>query len=250
MSLTVKLKENDEIVTLNAATPLEIIQDLTTELDNGSVSYYRTENDYKGTVEPLAPYYVTVISQEGGGLLVDYFDFVGIDSRAIVSRGENNNSLYKHSVNLTEPTKLLEGVLIDGFGVAQPEEYANRKTLLQVVTRLLAVTALRGSALFTLTNDARVRQVLSEVKSPEFKWGSQATLSECLMQIAQVVDALPRLIRDSDNNFTIVTFDFINDYSNEVSVIMDGYSNTFGENTEENQYNTALGAVVENVREK
>ena len=180
----------------------------------------------------------------------------------------NSKGIYLHQVALTEPSKLLQGVMIDGLGVTQPEAYDNRKSLLDVVNRLLAVysfddqnseltedetagdeaVAFAGQK-FTLTKSLNVLNALSTVKSPEFKWNTQTSLWECLLQIGAVIDAMPRLIADIYGKYTIVTFNFVNAFVGKVDSIDDSLTNAIGENIDEIQYNTALCSVVENLRE-
>ncbi|MDE7455002.1 MAG: hypothetical protein K2M64_04155 [Clostridia bacterium] len=160
-----------------------------------------------------------------------------------------NGGIYKHQVSLIEPSKLLQGVTIDGFGVSQPEEYKKRQSLEDVLLRLFQVAILDAPKRFSLTQDSTVRRVLSTVKSPEFKWNTQTTLWECLVQIGAVIDAMPRLVSDDKGNFTVVTFDFINACDTIVDNLDDELTNALGLNVEESQYNTALSAIVENLRE-
>lgn len=334
--INVKLKESNREVDLSAIaqSPIEIDQQLDMSLDSGTLSYLVAEPDDKGLNEALAGYSITANNVT--------FDFVGVDSRAMVCRDDvlyytdetitvnqsamltsstegcfykhsaqgtilvsggsvkeivsvtgsmqntfpnahydgkqivwnvlwtntsnygndfpydvtityvleraHNQSIYSHQVALTEPSKLLQGVMIDGFGVSQPEDYASRKTLYDVVNRLLAVTPFDGQR-FTLTKDVTVEKALKAVKSPEFKWNTQTTLWECLLQVGAVIDAMPRLVADSDDNYTVITFDFVNASVGEVNWIDDGLTNALGENVNESQYNTALSAIVENLRE-
>ena len=143
--------------------------------------------------------------------------------------------------------------MIDGFGVSQPENYDDRQTLKAVVDRLLAVTpfddAQSEMPTFTLTNDETVLNALSSVKSPQFKWNTQTSLWECLVQVGAVIDAMPMLVKGTDGNYTVVTFEFVNAYEHEVKSIDDGLTNAFGDSVDERLYNSALSSIVENLRE-
>lgn len=240
--ITVTLKESTQTVDLSTRTtsPISIDNKLDTSLDSGTLNYLKTEQDGKGLSEPLAGYTVGI-----GGKT---FEFIGMDSRALLRKNVSGQNIYKHQVSLTEPSKLLQGVLIDGFGVSQPEDYEKRQTLLEVADRLLATTPFDGQT-FVLTNDDAVKAAMSAVKSPEFKWNTQTTLWECLLQIGAVIDAMPRLVSDSNGNYTVVTFEFVNTYGNAVENISDQWTNADGQNVEENQYNTTLRSLVENLRE-
>lgn len=323
--INVNLKESNRTVDFSFITkaPIVIENQLDTSLDSGTLNYLIDESDNKGLNEPLAGYSINIGDKQ--------FDFVGMDSRALLCKnvtrttvisvspietveekplgyrhtasgtvevsGENvvilsvsgnimrtypiakysngeitwsvtwtsrlgtssnyvativytssNGSIYSHQVALTEPSKLLQGVMIDGFGVTQPEDYGSRKSLLEVVNRLLAVTPF-DCLRFILTNDSNVTSALKSVVSPEFKWNTQTTLWECLLQVGAVIDAIPRLAAYGSGNYIVVTFDFVNAYVDEVDSLDDGATNALGENVDEIQYNTALSSVVENLRE-
>ena len=323
-------------------TTIEIDEQLDTSLDSGTIKYLSKEADAKGLNAALAGYQIITdfFKKDDGSVDRLTFDFVGMDSRALVGRPyvrktvggsaqissirvgtvyrhhaegtiaitdanviivkvsstiseanpinaqydngkitwevtwasksryslplgvqieyegvSTNSGIYSHQVSLTEPSKLLQGVMIDGFAVTQPEEYEKRDTLFSVINRLLAVTPFdyvnESTPMFhpnISTTEANVLSALS-VKSPEFKWNTQTTLWECLLQVGAVIDAIPRLVPDSKGNYTVITFDFVNAYNNYVDAIDDGETNAVGESMDESLYNTALSAVVENLRE-
>ena len=124
----------------------------------------------------------------------------------------------------------------------------NEKTLEDVVERLLSVSPF-DSPKYSLTEQSDVRPTLNSVIAPEFKWNTQTTLWECLLQIGAVIDAVPRLVMDKDGKYTVVTFDFVNAFGNKADNISDQWTNADGQNINEGLYNTALSAVVENLRE-
>lgn len=249
--MAVKITMNG--VAISAVAPLEITQELTTELDNATLKYLKTENA-SDTAEPLSHYRVEIDSLRG---TPEVLDFVGLDSRALLRNEGNNDGLYKHDVALTEPSKLLQGLLIDGAGVAQPEALEDRKSLFEVVDRLLKITPLYDypasgvvNEEFVLTDDPDVVKALEDRISPEFKWNTQTTLWECLVQIGAIIDTVPRLVADANGRLKVVTFDFVNAYDNEIAEVIDGYTNVNGDSVDENQYNTALSSIVENVKEE
>lgn len=246
MSITVTLKTTEKSEQLNALAPIEGTRQIGKELDSGNVQFLRTEKDADGMVEALAQYKIDF----DGSFALDY---VGIDSRALLRRNTAEESIYKHGINLTEPTKLLSGALLDGYGIAQPEELEQRESLLEATQRLLDTYSFdysRSGKRFTLTSDTDVTSVLAGAKAPEFRWSTQSTLWECLVALGAVVDALPKLIADSDGDYTVVTFYFINLYDNELAQTDDALTDAIGETVEENEYNRAMGSVVENVREQ
>lgn len=253
MSITARLLKNEGgSDVLEAKSPIELVFQLGAEMDSGTVRYLKTEKEAKGVVAPLAHYNVSVVSPDPNVPFEIYW-FVGTDSRALVRTEENGQALYSHEVALVEPSKVLEGVLIDGLGVTQPEAVADRDSLYDVVVRLFSTTpfdyAQETGNYFTLTSNNEVLTALKSVKSPEFKWNTQTTLWECLVQIGAVIDAIPRLV-NAANKYIIVTFDFINAYENEVEAIDDATENAVGESVEESQYNSRLRSIVENLLEE
>lgn len=237
-------------------SPIELEEQLDLSLDSGIVKYLLWQGEYiygSSRVQGLNPQLAQcAIDVDNSGGEKVRFDFVGIDSRALVKKTVNA-SLYSHHIALTEASKLLQGVLIDGLGVTQPEELDTRKTLLDVVNRLLNTNPFDYSRTtnkqFALTDDTNVVAALTAVKSPEFKWNTQTTIWECLSQVGAVIDAMPRLVADATGNYTVVTFEFVNAFGNEVLSVDDAVTNAIGENVDESQYNTALSAIVENLRE-
>ncbi|MCM1290189.1 MAG: hypothetical protein NC132_05545 [Corallococcus sp.] len=238
-------------LTSRLVTPLQITEQLDVTLDSGEMNYLIAEEDTDGLREPLAIYELSVNE--------NFADlqrrFVGIDSRALLRKGTLGSGIYSHKVSLVEAAKLLQGVLIDGVAVTQPEDESQRKTLYDVVVRALRIAqfdnAQQAEGAFSLHWSAPIN-VLQSTKSPQFKWNTQTTLWECLEQVGAVMDAIPTLeihYNDADQLDMSVSFEFVNATGNEAASIVDEYANVIGENVDESQYNTALGSVVENLRE-
>lgn len=228
----VVFRHNGTVVS-TAIVPVSYARRLSEEFDNGTVTYYSTSGGMNAPIDK----YEIIVSQKT-------YDFIGTEEVAKVKNG-----LYKHVVYLTEPTKLLEGVLIDGFAVSQPKAENLRKTLYDVVTRLLAVTPFDES-IYTLTTQAAIVGVLQATISPEFRFNTQTTLFECLMEVGAVINAFPRLTKDGNGEFTVVTFDFINEYGQAVTASPFTDVSAYGENVDEEQYHSKLAAVVENLIEE
>ena len=230
--ITATLKHNG--VTLAVISPVRWAERLSEEFDSGTVTYYSTQS----TVNPPLDGYELIVGTRT-------LDFIGTEEVAKVKNG-----LYKHTVYLTEPTKLLEGTLIDGFAVTQPETNENRKTLYDVIERLLAVNPFDGS-IYTITTEQSVVNALLGAISPQFRWNTQTTLYECLMEVGAVINAIPRLLKDSAGEFTVVSFDFINAYKQAAtSPFTTDNVNAYGESVDEAQFNSRLAAVVENLIEE
>ena len=151
--------------------------------------------------------------------VVPFFLFDDVEKRA--------NGYYRHALELLEPTRWLMGITIDGLKVTQPiDESKTKKTLLDVTNRVLRcfntfrwseihISSGLGMPLFRL--DSETETLLNGVISHEFEWQAQTLLFEVLQDIADVVDAIPRLTAESENatEFIFIHFDKINDIAGE-----------------------------------
>ena len=236
---------------LHGIVPLDLQWRLNEQLDGGTANYIKTEGKALGANTPLDKYSVTIDNET--------FEFVGMDSFAVWKRKSvaqtdesGNVSFYtaeirKHQIALTEPTKLLQGVMIDGFQVTQPNPPT--KTLKDVVTRVLKYSPFDGQR-FYLTTDTTIVGVLAATISPEFRWNTQTTLFEVLQDIGAVINAIPRLVSGANGDFTVVTYDFVDDYGTAVTDLSDGFTTDTGNSVDGDQYNSELTAVVENLTEE
>lgn len=247
--MDITIKRGNEI--LHGIVPLDLQWRLNEQLDGGTANYLKTQNKDIGVNTPLDKYSVTIDNET--------FEFVGMDSYAVWKRKSveqtdesGNVSFYtaeirKHQIALTEPTKLLQGVVIDGFQVTQPNPPT--KTLKDVVTRVLKYSPFDGQR-FYLTTDTTVVSVLAATISPEFRWNTQTTLFEVLQDIGAVINAIPRLVSGANGEFTVVTYDFVDDYGTAVTDLADGFTTDTGNSVDGDQYNSELTAVVENLTEE
>lgn len=243
---------------LQALAPLQITERLSAELDSGTFSFMEIGDD-----EPKQFALYKITAQDEGTTDKADFPFYGIYQRALMSRTNSNDPLYKYTVQLTEPSKLLEGILIDGAGVSQPEDTAQRQSLYDVVTDLLVKATLDRQTVakdaIVLTSDPKVTQVLKAIKSPEYQWNAQATLWECLEQLGQCADAIPRLLvtpATVDGEIVeqyVLTYEFVNDGDETFDMDSDFAKVSVtgvGESLNEDQFASALGSVVDNLREE
>lgn len=247
MNITVKRGSE----TLQGIVPVDLQWRLNEQLDGGTANYIKTEDKALGANTPLDKYSVTIDNET--------FEFVGMDSFAVWKRQRasrtdesGNVSFYtaeirKHRIALTEPTKLLQGVMIDGFQVTQPNPPT--KTLKDVITRVLKYSPFDGQR-FYLTTDTTIVGVLAATISPEFRWNTQTTLFEVLQDIGAVINAIPRLVSGANGEFTVVTYDFVDDYGTAVTDLADGFTTDTGNSVDGDQYNSELTAVVENLTEE
>ena len=230
------------------------------EFDTGAISYRSYADDSADTEMPPLSMYRLTLSDSTGSVV---YPFCGVESKAKVRNAQSNGlqALYSHSVSLIEGSKLLQGVLLDGFGVAQPETEADRTTLFEEVTRLLETTPTTlesGQQLFTLTDDTEIVALLQGTKAPQFRWSNQTTFWEALSDVGAVIDCIPQLALNKEESgiypvgtvFNVVTFVPVNSVGNVYDSLQDEYTNAIGDSTDIQQYNSNLVAVLENLVEK
>ncbi|MCH5157480.1 MAG: hypothetical protein J1G02_06375 [Clostridiales bacterium] len=124
----VNLSTNEDI-TESVQQPITINQRLDRELDSGYFDYRKCDKECEDRITtPLSGFRITLSDGDKEDMVAD---FIGTDQRTLL-RGKFGSDktghtapLFRHNVNLTEPTKLLEGTLIDGFAVTQPDENKN-----------------------------------------------------------------------------------------------------------------------------
>ena len=176
MSVEARLLKNEGGLEseLRAKSPIDLVFQLGAELDSGTLRYLKTEAHGKGMVAPLAHYNVSVRYSPTEW---EIFWYVGTDNRALARADDDEQGIYSHEVALVEPSKTLEGVLIDGIGVTQPEAVDKRDSLFDVVTRLLDIVPFdygqSETAQYSLTVENKVVYALKNIKSPQFKWNTQ-----------------------------------------------------------------------------
>ena len=175
------------------------------ELDGGRLQVITN------TSEPFHDYSLVSISVEQTGNASKTFDFYAFDS--VEKRAEN---YYVHTLELVELSRLLMSIMIDGRAVTQPIENSveRTKSLYEVVYTLARVCGLKkansnGSAINVQFGIDASANWLEQIKSPEFKWGAGTLLWECLCDIGNVVDCIPRL--RINGNALNIAFDKIND---------------------------------------
>lgn len=128
------------------------------------------------------------------------FDYFLFSSLKKINRG-----LAIMNVEMVELTRWLMGCVIGGKSVTQPIT-GTKKTLLDVCNSLLRVEQLinlPNSDLDDAPNktqrfllDPKVESLLESVESPEFHWQAGTLLWECLMDIGNVINCIPRLYLD------------------------------------------------------
>ena len=218
--------------TIEHVFPLDFVTRLNQELDSGEVAFFSDEHIFP----PFQMCRLTINEEQ--------FYFYGNDTAQWIAPP---CSKLKHKISLVEPTKELEGVLIDGRAIVQPIT-GEQQTLLDILEDLLSVTPLRLSGQeqpYVLTSETRIKEKLQGRVSPEFRWGSQTTLWECLLDIGACIDAIPRLTyNEIKTAYNTITFDFVNE---KITALEDFDYNGILESFDEAQYCTAIESYVENL---
>lgn len=132
---------------------------------------------------------------------------------------------YINTLELVEPTRILMGVIIEGRKVTQPIESGKEKQTLYDSAEGLLLTCetlsyntkgKRYSPRFKLVDNEEIISLLRSVVSPEFHWEAGTLLWECLLDIGNVINAMPRLLfNEETEEFDTITFDLINETPNE-----------------------------------
>ena len=175
----------------------EFDERLDEQLDSGSIQVI---SDQATAFEDYSLYQVTI--RDGTDYRSDFY--YGIDT--VEKRGAG---YYVHTIELIELTRLLMGLPIEGRKVTQPIE-GDKKTLYTVLDELLTVAETVESAEKRRYNIADgVKGMLEAVTSPEFHWEGGTLLWECLCDIGNVMNCIPRLIYEPGNGL-FITFDEVN----------------------------------------
>jgi hypothetical protein len=129
-----------------------------------------------------------------------------------------------NTLELVEPTRILMGVIIEGRRVTQPIGSEEKQTLYDVAEGLLLTCETlsynekgkRFSPRFKLVDNEEIVSLLQSVVSPEFHWEAGTLLWECLLDIGNVINAMPRLLfNEATDEFDTITFDLINEETKE-----------------------------------
>ena len=134
---------------------------------------------------------------------------------------------YIHSFELVEPSRKLMGILIDGKAVVQPIE-GTKKDLWDTAGKLLLTANVKtatGTASLELAMLGHEKyskntfKLMLNTPSPEFYWQAQTSLWECLCDIGNVINCIPRLTANTQETaFNTVYFERVNDITAEYEI--------------------------------
>lgn len=179
------------------------------QLDSGSVQIISE------SIDALADYSMFKVIRADNNLgerETFYYGFDTVEKRM--------GDYYIHSIELVEPTRVLMGTFIDGRAVVQPINSTKHK-LSYVLSHLLETASLvtfserkefRLASREDSAYDEKVNTLLGNTESPEFYWQAQTSLWECLCDIGNVINCIPRLTANSaQTKFDTIYFESIND---------------------------------------
>lgn len=225
MRTNIKILQDGAWVTYNLYNSVAFDERRDEQFDTGSVQLISTSK---------IPFddYCAVRMNTTDDLEVKTSYFVGFDS--VEKRG---GGYFIHTLELAEPTRLLMGILIDGRKVTQPIEGSGetKKSLYEVLQGLLNTfetlsynqvnASGRPRSRMRIVTEYDYNNLLSTTKnlmenttSPEFHWEAETSLWECLCDIGNVINAIPRLTYNEYNAeypFSLLVFDMINDVTGE-----------------------------------
>jgi hypothetical protein len=221
--INIKILQNGEWVAYSLYNSIDFDERLDEQFDTGSVQVI------SNSATPFADYCVVRMDMTDN-LEVKSWYYCGFDS--VEKRG---GGYYIHTLELCEPTRLLMGTLIDGRKVTQPMEGSNeaKQTLYDVLIGLLNTFELLpfGEKFSRSREKSRIiteheydssltdtKCIMENVTSPEFHWEAETSLWECLCDIGNVINAIPRLTYNKYNAeypFSVLLFDMINESAGE-----------------------------------
>ena len=186
---------------------IEFDERLDEQLDSGSVQTISKS----GT--PFADYtlYRLKFMQDGETIIDEsYFGFDTVEKR-----GED---YYIHMIELVEVTRIAMGIPIDGCKVTQPIE-GEKKSLFDVVFSyeggLISKAKLESVAdreLYLHPGSGDIIEKMKNIPSPEFHWECGTLLWECLCDIGNVINCIPRVrFVDTNTKCLFIEFEPVND---------------------------------------
>jgi hypothetical protein len=184
------------------------------QLDTGNIQIIT--NSESVSFADFCPVELTVEDVDETKKTLQFCGFISGEKRGL--------NYYIHNLELVEPTRMLMGMIIEGVKVTQPIEGSGKakKSLLDVLSRLLWMFETRteedkiaGITKFSLYLSEELQSLLQNTESPEFHWEAGTLLWECLCDIGNVINAIPRLYSLRFGKFEYIKFDLINEPEKE-----------------------------------
>lgn len=130
---------------------------------------------------------------------------------------------YLHKFECIELTHMLTRYFVYGKAFTQPIDGSVRYYLDDVVDILLDTTPLHDEGVNPIFKlDENVRAKLHNATPTEFQWSNRVTLYEVLQDVGRVINGIPRLIPNKDNDmvYDTITFDFYDEDRGEYEEIV------------------------------
>lgn len=128
--------------------------------------------------------------------------------------------------------------------VLNTESYS-KKTISDVLKKIINITPTRlndgGDTKYKL--DPNLLTITDKIISPEFSFTKQ-TLWETLLEIGGFIHAIPRLISDENENWNVITYDFLGGSEEYINSLISVYSSS---TLSVNEYCTEIDSNVENL---
>ena len=181
----------------------EFDERLDEQLDSGTI---QTINRNNTTYEDYSLYRVLTTDVDGESKEESYFGFDTVEQRG--------KDYYIHTIELVEPTRIVMGIPIDGCKVTQPIE-GEKKSLYDIVFDLISGFLSKAKLISTdnpeytfLEYASDVVEKMKEIPSPEFHWECGTLLWECLCDVGNVINCIPR-VRFVGTNTKRMFIDFV-----------------------------------------
>lgn len=211
MIIKLKIAENYKWKDLPVYNRSTFDERLDEQLDSGSV---QTINDSDVEYDDYSLYRVEIEDEDGQTKSNSYFGFDTVEMRS--------DGYFIHTIELVEPTRIIMGFTIDGCKVTQPIE-GEKKTLYDVVfgTKggLIAKAKLESISdreWYFLDGDGDMIEKMKSIPSPEFHWECGTLLWECLVDVGNVINCIPRVRFIATNTRRcFIEFDPVNEVTAE-----------------------------------
>lgn len=212
------LKKDGQIYEANLYNSATFDERLDEQLDTGSIQLILADDGV--SFADFCAVSLTIEDEDGNRKTMPFCGF-----KTVEKRGEGYFVL---TLELVEPTRILMGTIIEGRKVTQPIEGSGeaKKTLYDVTKSLLKTFETLpwedGIAIprLGLKENAKSVSLLKLTESPEFHWEAGTLLWECLVDIGNVINAIPRLVAPGGSSVVanLITFDTINDVTDEYEI--------------------------------
>ena len=180
------------------------------QLDTGTIQVISTEESL--SFADFCPILVEVEDLDGTTKTMQFCGF-----KSLEKRGAN---YYVHTIELVEPTRLLMGIISEGKKITQPIDGSAKKSLYTVLLRLLQTFETKELGITPRLQpylSDKAREMLRNTDSPEFHWEAGTLLWECLCDIGNVINAIPRLVY-AYGEMKGIDFDLINKEEGEYEI--------------------------------